>query len=93
MSKYEDWLTPENKIRLTAWARDGLSDEQIAHNMGISPRTLYLWKRKHEDFAFELKHAKDIADYAVENALYKRAMGYDYTVTTVKKMADGKEYT
>ena len=39
--KYEYWLTNEGLILLEGWARDGLTDEQIAHNMGITSKTLY----------------------------------------------------
>ena len=28
--KYEYWLTPEGLLKLEGWARDGLTDEQIA---------------------------------------------------------------
>ena len=39
-----DWLTDEGLILIEGWARDGLTDEQIAENMGISRTTLYNWK-------------------------------------------------
>ena len=40
--KYEQWLEPEGLTLLEGWARDGLTDEQIANNMGIVPSTLYV---------------------------------------------------
>lgn len=46
MAKYEKWLTPDGLVRIGGWARDGLTDEQIAHNMGISRSTLNAWKKK-----------------------------------------------
>lgn len=45
--KYDYWLTPDGLLRLEAYARDGLTDEQIAHNMGITAKTLYEWKNKY----------------------------------------------
>lgn len=30
-----EWLTPENKLRIQGWARDGLIEKQIYKNMGI----------------------------------------------------------
>ena len=30
--KYEHWLTEEGLLQLEAWARNGLTDEQIASN-------------------------------------------------------------
>lgn len=38
--KYEQWLTPEGLLKLEGWAREGLTNEQIARNMGISRKTL-----------------------------------------------------
>ena len=80
--KYHEWLTPDNLLRLSAWARDGLTDEQIAHNMGISRSTLYEWMNKYKDISDALKTSKEVADIAVENALYKRAVGYTYVEQT-----------
>ena len=50
-SKYEKWLLPENLILLEGWARDGLTDEQIAQNMGICRDTLIEWKKKYSDIS------------------------------------------
>ena len=33
--KYQKWLTPEGLLLLEGWARDGLTDEQIAKKIGI----------------------------------------------------------
>jgi len=45
--KYKRWLEPDGLVILQGWARDGLSDEQIAHNMSIVSKTLYQWKKAH----------------------------------------------
>ena len=74
--KYEEWLTPEKLTLLEAWARDGLTDEQIAHNCGINAKTLWDWKTKHSQICNALKKGKEVVDIQVENALFKRAMGY-----------------
>ena len=74
--KYEYWLTPEGLIKLEGWARDGLTDEQIAQNMGIGYSTLQTWKSKYQDIQDTLKKGKEVVDYEVENALLKRALGY-----------------
>lgn len=70
---YHDWLEGDNLLRLEGWARDGLTDAQIAENMGINVSTLYDWKNKYSEFANVLKRTKDIVDREVENALYKAA--------------------
>lgn len=76
--KYEYWLTPEGLLKLEGWARDGLTDEQIAQNVRISRETLYAWKKKYPDISDALKRGKDVVDRQVENALLKRALGYEY---------------
>ena len=78
MAKYEYWLTSEGLLKLEAWARDGLTDEQIAQNMDIDSATLYRWKKRYCEICESLKRGKEIVDIQVENALLKRALGYSY---------------
>lgn len=77
MAKVDIWLDKDNLIRVQGWARDGLTDEQIAVKMGISIRTLYTWKKQHLQFSQALKSGKEVVDYAVENALLKKALAGD----------------
>lgn len=83
--KYEKWLEPDGLLLLGAWARDGLTDEQIAENMDISRSTLNEWKKKYPDISDTLKRNKEIVDVEVENALLKRALGCTVT-ETVKEL-------
>lgn len=76
--KYEYWITPEGLLKLEGWARDGLIDEQIAKKIGISRSTLNVWKEKYSDISDALKRGKEVVDRQVENALLKRALGYEY---------------
>lgn len=80
--KYLEWLTPEGLLLIEGWARDGLTDEQIAGNMGIKRQTLYDWKKKYPDISDTLKKGKEVVDRQVENALLKRALGYRYEEIT-----------
>lgn len=79
---YKKWLEADNLILLEGWARDGLTDEQIAHNIGIHVSTLYEWKKKYKEFDEALKKGKEVVDTLVENALLKRALGYEYDEVT-----------
>ena len=79
-NKYEAWLTNDGLLRIEGWARDGLTEEQIAHNMGISRSTLSEWKLKFPDIADALKNSKEVVDRIVENALFKKACGYTVEV-------------
>lgn len=71
-----EWLTPENKLRIKGWCRDGLIEKQIYHNMGISKNVFYRWKKESQEFQELLKESKDTADREVENALFKSATGF-----------------
>ena len=84
--KYQEWLTEEGLLQLEAWARDGLTDEQIAANIGISRSTLNEWKKKYSDISDTLKRGKEVVDIQVENALLKRALGYTYKEVTREKV-------
>lgn len=89
MAKYEKWLEPEGLTLLEGWAREGLTDAQIAGNCGVSVSTLYAWKKDHLKISEALKKGKEVADFAVENALYKRALGYEYTEVMVEESDKG----
>lgn len=59
---------------LEGWARDGLTDEQIAHNVGITAKTLYEWKNRYSEICEALKKGKEVVDFEVENALLQTAL-------------------
>lgn len=82
--KYQEWLEPEGLLKIEGWARDGLTDEQIANNMGISVATLYNWKNNYLEILEALKRGKEVIDRQVENALLKRALGYEYEEVSEK---------
>ncbi len=85
-SKWEQ--IKDKLILIEGWARDGLTDEQIAKNLGISKDTFYKYKKIHTDFSDALKKGKEIVDYEVENALLKKALGYDYEEKTYRTTVD-----
>ena len=90
-SKYETDVKPR-LVEIEAWKRDGLTDEQIFKNLGISRDTFYKYKEKYSDFSEAIKKGKEVADIEVENALFKRAIGYRYKekIKEVKEI-DGKK--
>lgn len=87
--KYEYWLSPDGLTLLGAWARDGLTDEEIAKKCGVSRSTLAEWKKRYPDISDTLKRGKDIVDSEVENALLKRALGYEYEEVMTEESEDG----
>ncbi|WP_075809780.1 transposase [Clostridium perfringens] len=88
-SKWETHVK-DKLILVEAWARNGLTDEQISKNLGIAVSTLNEYKNKHPEFSESLKKGKEIVDIEVENALLKRALGYKYDEVT-KELIEDKE--
>jgi hypothetical protein len=86
--KYQEWLEPDGLLKLEGWARDGLTDEQIAKNMGIVTKTLYEWKNKYSAISEALKRGKEVIDIEVENALLNKAMGFKVMVKKSYKVKD-----
>ena len=70
------------------WARDGLTDEQIAEKLDISVASFYNYKNEHLEFLESLKKGKEVADYEVENALFKKALGYNAKIKKAFKVKE-----
>lgn len=70
---YKEWLKDDKLNLLKGWKRNGLSDVQVAHNMGISINTLNKWKRKYGQIRHALKKGKVEINFIVENALLEKA--------------------
>jgi hypothetical protein len=88
MAKYTEWLTEEGLIKINGWAKDGLIDEQIATNIGVSYSTFRDWKKKFPALSAALKEGKEVVDRQVENALFKSAVGFIYEEETVTNAGD-----
>ena len=62
--------------------------------LGVSQRTVALWKRTHPEFSTAMKTGKAEADARVTASLYERACGYSHKAVKIFKDgggADGKE--
>lgn len=79
--KYQEWLQQDNLTMIEGWARQGLTNEQIAKNIGVNVDTFYTWLKKYPEISESLKKGKAPVDFEVENALYKRAVGFEYEET------------
>lgn len=80
--KSDKWITEEGLAQLEAWAKLGLSDVQIAHNMNVVSSTYYDYLQRFPTISEAIKRGKAVADYEVENALYKSARGFKYDEVT-----------
>lgn len=72
-SRLGEWEKPEKLLLIIGWKRNGLTDVEIAKNIGIGVRTLYDWRSKSPHIKQALKRGKEAANFQVENALYKKA--------------------
>lgn len=79
--KYETCVLPKLFL-VENWAKDGLTDEEIAKRLNIATSTFYDYQLKHIEFSEALKRGKEIIDYEVEQSLLKRALGYEYIEIT-----------
>ena len=59
----------------------GLTEEQIALVLGVSPFTITRWK-SNTAFCASLKEGRYKADERVKHSLYHRALGYEYKEIT-----------
>lgn len=91
-SKYFTHVEPK-LILVEGWARNGLTDEQIAKNLGIAYSTFREYKNKYSALSAALKKGKEVVDYEVENALLKRALGYEYDEITYENGEEVKRVT
>lgn len=91
MSKVDFWLSPEGLILLRAKSRDSLTKNELARKLDIAPKTLALWESKYPEIAEALRQGREITDVRVENAILKKALGFE--TTEIKKVvkADGAE--
>lgn len=80
--KYKEWLTEDNLLKLRSWARDGLTNEQIAKKMGIARSTLQAWIKAHKDISDALKKGKEVVDAEIEDSLISTMK--KHTVTTIQ---------
>lgn len=90
-SKYETNVKP-NLNKVLQWASDGASNIQIADKLKIHISTLYDYINEFSEFSDTLKKGREVVDNKVENALLKRALGYELKEKTVDiKIIDGNE--
>lgn len=83
-SKYYTHVEPR-LVEVEGWARDGLIDKQIAKNLGVAYSTFRKYRDEHTALSASLKKGKEVIDREVENALIKRALGYQYEEVTYEK--------
>lgn len=88
-SKLRPWLTESGLLTIQGWARDGLTNQDIAHNCGVTPKTLYAWINAWPEIEEALRLGKVPSDRKVESSLFKRANGYTEVIRKTKVTNQG----
>jgi hypothetical protein len=90
-SKYEDMVKPR-LAEIEIWLRNGLTELQVAHNLGVAKSTFETYKRLYPDFLAVIKKGRRPFLIEIENALAKAALGFEYEETeTSIRDEDGKQ--
>lgn len=80
MAKYKEWFTDKGLRQILDWARLGLTDEQIAKNIGVNRKTFFRWKSIEVDgecpISQVLKKGRAHAVETLENTMFKKATGF-----------------
>ncbi len=90
MPKIEDWLTEARLTKLAGWRREGRSEEEIAEKVGISAQALSRWKKRSEAVRRALEVDPEAVDFQVEDALLRKALGYESVERRVEVSAKGE---
>jgi len=93
-SKYDTLIKPKLDI-IEGWARNGLTLDDIAHNLGVGKTTFFKYIKTKQELKIALDNGKEVADIRVENALYRKAVGYfskEQKVVTLRQ-PDGSQET
>ena len=90
-SKYEPAIKPRF-FEIQHWLKIGLTERQVAKNLGISKTTIETYKHKYPDFLNLIKAGRKPFIEDVKNALAKRALGFEYNeIETQIKDEDGRQ--
>lgn len=85
--KWKEWSENQDNLAvMSAWARAGLTDEEIAKRIGIRRSTLVDWKKKYDSIRTALAPGKDFSNRMVENSLFRTTQGYEVKVKKAFKL-------
>jgi len=81
---------PEFVEQARKLANLGATDREIADFLEVDERTINRWKSDYPEFCQSLKVGKEAADDRVEQALYRRALGYSHDAIKIAVNAQGE---
>ena len=89
MALSDYWRTEEGLNIIKMWKRDGLTNEDIAHNMGVTRATLHNWTKKFKEIDKAVQEGKLPSDAKLENSAFKAACGYTVVEQWQEEKPDG----
>ena len=97
-SKY-DSVIPPNIEKIKKWISEGVTEKDIAKNLGIGLTTWKRWKNQTDEFRSVVVSNRKPKVEELENTMFQLATGYMYQVDKVMKVRDAgggehlEEYT
>lgn len=88
----EEWITEDGLLYIEGWAREKLTDKQIAENrIGVAERTFTAWKQRYPAIVTALKKGRKPVSIETENNLYKccDVMELKETIEEITKDGEG----
>lgn len=76
---FNEWTSPDKLALIKGWRRNGLTVEQVAHNIGIHKATLFDWQNRDNRVKQAMMVGKEEAQMIIENKLFEKAMKGDNT--------------
>lgn len=84
---YKNWIEGAGLEKVCEWANHGLSDKQIAKNIGVTTVSLYDWKNRFPAFAKAIEKARLEFRIELEKSMFDLATGKAY-VEEMKTVID-----
>lgn len=72
-SKYESHVKPR-LFEIKMWTRNGLMEVEMCKRLGVAVSSFNLYKNQYKELSEALKESREIADFKVEESLYKQAL-------------------
>lgn len=89
-SAYEERIEPRLD-EIKKWIERGYTEKSIAKQLGVAYSTFNKYKVEIPEFAEILKKSRGKAVDELENAMFKRAMGFQYVEETITETEDEKK--
>lgn len=87
-NKYESHVKPRF-AEINEWLRSGATDKQIADNLGINERVFCRYKKQYSELSDLLKNGRKKVVLEIKSALFRRAVGFQYTESKVIEDGEG----